>query len=151
VQKTANGLDKWPQDLQAQANQRLQAIWLAPDRQRAAMAFDLFIAPYEAQSPKAADCLAQDREELLAVYDFPAEPWGHMRTTHPIESTFATVRVCTDKARGCLARVTMRAMVLKRYQSAAKRWHRLRAAHYLAEVMQGMVCKDGLRVEQNAA
>lgn len=146
VHKTANVLDKLPKDLQPQAKQRLQAIWMAPDRQRAAIAFDLFIATYEAKYPKAAECLAQDREELLAFYDFPAEHWGHIRTTNPIESTFATVRLRTDKTRGCLSRVTMLAMVFKLYQSAAKRWHRLRAAHYLPEVMQGMAFKDGLRV-----
>jgi len=151
VHKTANVLDKLPKDLQPQAKQRLQAIWMAPDRQRAVMAFDLFIATYEAKYPKAAECLAQDREALLAFYDFPAEHWGHIRTTNPIESTFATVRLRTDKTRGCLSRVTMLAMVFKLYQSAAKRWHRLRAAHYLPEVMHGIVFKDGLRVEQDAA
>jgi putative transposase len=151
VHKTANVLDKLPKDLQPQATQRLQAIWMAPDRQRAAIAFDLFIATYEAKYPKAAECLAQDREELLAFYDFPAEHWGHIRTTNPIESTFATVRLRTDKTRGCLSRVTMLAMVFKLYQSAAKRWHRLRAAHYLPEVMHGILFKDGLRVEQDAA
>jgi transposase-like protein len=151
VHKTANVLDKLPKDLQPQAKQRLQAIWMAPDRQRAEMAFDLFIATYEAKYPKAAECLAQDREVLLAFYDFPAEHWGHIRTTNPIESTFATVRARTAKTRGCLSRVTMFAMVFKLYQSAAKRWHRLRAAHYLPEVMQGMAFKDGLRVAQDAA
>src|SRR5919202_6073188 len=151
VHKTANVLDKLPKDLQAQAKQRLQAIWLAPDRQRAELAFDLFIATYEAKYPKAAECLAQDREVLLAFYDFPAEHWGHIRTTNPIESTFATVRARTDKTRGCLSRTTMLAMVFKLWQSAAKRWHRLRAAHYLPDVIQGMVFKDGLRVEQDAA
>lgn len=151
VHKTANVLDKLPQDLQAQAKQRLQAIWMAPDRQRAEIAFDLFIAAYEAKYPKAAECLAQDREALLAFYDFPAEHWGHIRTTNPIASTFATVRLRTDKTRGCLSRVTMLAMVFKLYQSAAKRWHRLRAAQYLPEVMQGVAFKDGLRVEQDAA
>jgi putative transposase len=151
VHKTANVLDKLPKDLQPQAKQRLQAIWMAPDRQRAKIAFDLFIAAYEAKYPKAAECLAQDREVLLAFYDFPAEHWGHIRTTNPIESTFATVRARTDKARGCLSRVTMLAMVFKLYQSAAKRWHRLRAAHYLTQIMNGIVFKDGLRVEQDAA
>jgi transposase-like protein len=112
---------------------------MAPDRRRAEMAFDLFIATYEAKDPKAAECLAQDREVLLAFYDFPAEHWGHIRTTNPVESTFATVRVRTDKTRGCLSRTTMLAMVFKLCQSAEKRWHRLRAAHYLTEVMQGMV------------
>jgi transposase-like protein len=92
VHKTANVLDKLPKALQPQAKQRLQAIWMAPDRQRAAMAFDLFIATYEAKYPKAAACLTQDHEVLLAFDDFPAEHWGHIRTTNPIESTFATVR-----------------------------------------------------------
>ena len=151
VPKTINGLDKLPKDLQAQAKQRRQAIWMAPARQRAEMAFDLFIAAYEAKYPKAAACLAQDREVLLAFYDFPAEHWGHIRTTKPIESTFAPVRLRTDKTRGCLSRVTMLAMVFKLYQSAAKRWHRLRAAYYLTEVMPCMTFKDGLRVEQDAA
>ena len=151
VHKTANVVDKLPKDLQAQAKQRLQAIWMAPDRQRAVLAFDLFIAAYAAKYPKAAECLAQDREVLLAFYDFPAEHWGHIRTTNPIESTFATVRLRTDKTRGCLSRTTMLAMVFKLYQSAAKRWHRLRAAYYLPEVMQGTTFKDGLRIEQNAA
>jgi putative transposase len=151
VHKTANVLDKRPKDLQPQAKQRLQAIWLAPDRQRAEMAFDLFIATYEAKYRKAVECLAQDREVLLTFYDFPAEHWGHIRTTNPVESTFATVRLRTDKTRGCLSRVTMLAMVFKLYQSAAKRWHRLRAAHYLTEVMNGTAFKDGIRVEQDAA
>ena len=151
VHKTANVLDKLPQALQPQAKQRLQAIWMAPDRQRAEMAFDLFVATYEAKYPKAAECLAHDREVLLAFYDFPAEHWGHIRTTNPIESTFATVRLRTNKTRGCLSRTTMLAMVFKLWQSAAKRWHRLRAAHYLPEVMNGMVFKDGFRIEQDAA
>lgn len=86
VHKTANGLDQLPKDLQPQAKQRVQAIWMAPDRQRAEMAFDLFVATYEAKYPKAAECLAQDREVLLALYDFPAEHWGHMRTTNPTTS-----------------------------------------------------------------
>jgi transposase-like protein len=151
VHKTANVLDKLPKALQPQAKQRLQAIWMAPDRQRASMAFDLFGTTYEAKYPKAAECLAQDREVLLAFYDFPAEHWGHLRTTNPIESTFATVRLRTNKTRGCLSRTTMLAMVFKLWQSAAKRWHRLRAAHYLPEVMNGMAFKDGIQVAQNAA
>jgi len=151
VHKTANVLDKLSKDLQPQAKQRLQAIWMAPDRQRAEIAFDLFVAAYEGKYPKAAECLAQDREVLFAFDDVPAEHWGHIRTTNPIESTFATVRARTDKTRGCLSRVTMLAMVLKLYQSAAKRWHRLRAAHDLPEVMHGIVFKDGLRVKQDAA
>jgi putative transposase len=135
VHKTANVLDKLPKALQPKAKQRLQAIWMAPDRQRAEKVFDVFVATYEAKYPKAAECLAQDREVLLAFYDFPAGHWGHIQTTNPIASTFAT----------------MLAMVFKLWQSAAKRWHRLRAAHYLPEVMNGMAFKDGIRGEQDAA
>jgi len=87
----------------------------------------------------------------LTFDDFPAEHWGHMRTTNPIASTCATVRARTAKPRGCLSRMTMRALVCTRYQSAAKRWHRLRAAQSLPEVMHGIVFKDGLRIEQDAA
>src|SRR5262249_11905746 len=115
--KTANGLAKLPKALQPQAKQRWQAIWMAPDRQRAELACDLFICRSDAKYPEAAECLAQAREVLLAFYDFPAEHWGHMRTTNPIESTFATVRARTEKTRGCLSRVTMLAMVFKLYQS----------------------------------
>src|SRR5262245_41977859 len=92
VQKTAHVLDKLPQDVPPQAKQRLQAIWRAPDRHRAAMAFALCIATYEAKYPQAAECLAPDREVLLAFDDVPAEHWGHSRTTNPIAATFATVR-----------------------------------------------------------
>jgi transposase-like protein len=150
VHKTANVLDKLPKALQSQAKQRLQASGWRPTASVPRWPY-LFIAIYEAQYPKAAECLAPDREELLAFYDFPAEHWGHIRTTNPIESTFATVRLHTDKTRGCLSRVTMLAMVFKLYQSAAKRWHRLRTAYYLTEVMPCMTFKDGLRVEQDAA
>jgi len=124
---------------------------MGPDRRRAEIAFDLFIATYEGKYPKAAECLAQDRAALLAFYDFPAEHWGHIRTTNPVQSTFATIRIRTNKTRGCLSRDTMLAMVFKLYQSAAKRWHRLRAAHYLTEVISGTIFKDGLRVQQDAA
>ena len=142
VHKTANVLDKLPKALQAQAEQRLQAIWMAPDRRRAEMAFDLFIAAYEGKYPKAAGCLTQNREVLSAFYDFPAEHWGHIRTTNP-GGIDVCHRTLTYDTRGCLSRATMLAMAFNLCQSAAKRWYRLRAAHYLTEVMQGMAFKDG--------
>ena|SRR5215813_1802305 len=109
------------------------------------------MATYEAKYPQAAEGLAQDREELVAFDAFPAAHGGPIRTTNPIEATLATVRLRTDKTRGGLSRVTMLAMVFKLYQSATKRWHRLRAAHDLPEVMHGILFKDGLRVEHDAA
>jgi len=112
-QKTATVLAKRPKALQAQATQRLPAIWMAPDRQRAVLAFALCSAASEAKYPQAVVCLTQDREELCACYDFPAEPWGHIRTTNPIESTCATVRARTEKTRGGLSRVTRLALGCK--------------------------------------
>jgi transposase-like protein len=151
VHKTGNVLDKLPKDMQPQAKQRLQAIWMAPDRARAEMAFDLFIATYEQKYPQAAECLAKDREVLLTFYAFPAEHWVHIRTTNPIESTFATVRLRTDKTRGCLSRHTTLTMVFKLCQSAQKRWHRLHGVQYMMDVLKEVEFQDGIRVKSEAA
>jgi transposase-like protein len=151
VHKTANVLDKLPKDMQPQAKQRLQAIWMAPDRARAEMAFDLFVATYEQKYPQAVECLAKDREVLLTFYAFPAEHWVHIRTTNPIESTFSTVRLRTDKTRGCLSRQTALTMVFKLCQSAQKRWHRLNGAQHMIDVLEGAEFQDGIRVESEAA
>ena len=83
---------------------------------------------------------------MLAFYDFPAEHWVHIRTTNPIESTFATVRLRTAKTRGCVSRDGILAMVFKLAKSAEQRWHRLRGAEFLPEVLAGNFFKDGLRV-----
>src|SRR6266581_344449 len=103
VHKTANVLNKLPQGLQAKGKESLHEIWMAESRVDADQAFDLFLATYEAKYPKASECLAKDRDTLLTFYDFPAEHWPHVRTTNPIESTFATVRLRTSKTRGCVA------------------------------------------------
>ena len=113
VHQTANVLNKLPKSLQPQAKQRLHEIWMAESRDEAGRAFNLFIDSYRAKYPKAAECLARDRDALLAFYDFPAEHWLHIRTTNPIESTFATVRLRTAKTRGCLSRETAFTMVFK--------------------------------------
>jgi putative transposase len=151
VHKTDNVLDKLPEEMRGQAKQRLQEIWMAPDRARATMAFDLFIATYEQKYPKATECLEKDREALLAFYDFPAEHWVHIRTTNPIESTFSTVRLRTDKTRGCLSRETTLTMVFKLFESAQKRWRRLNGAQYLNDVLEGVEFQDGIRAEPEAA
>lgn len=151
VHKTDNGWDKLPEAMRGQAKQRLQEIWMAPDRARAPIAFDLLIATYEQKYPKATECLEKDREALLAFYDFPAEHWVHIRTTHPIESTFSTVRLRTDKTRGCLSRETTLTRVFKLFESAQKRWRRLHGAPYLREVLEGVEFQDGIRVEPEAA
>jgi putative transposase len=104
VHKTANVLNKLPQGLQAKAKSDLHEIWMAECRVDAGQAFEHFLLTYQAKYPKAIECLAKDRDTLLTFYDFPAEHWLHLRTTNPIESTFATVRLRTTKTRGCVSR-----------------------------------------------
>jgi 1,2-beta-oligoglucan phosphorylase len=96
-----------------------------------------------AKYDKAAGCLAKDRETLLAFYDFPAEHWKHVRTANPIESTFATVRLRTDKTKGCLSRETALAMVFKLTRSAERHWRRLNGSERLAEIIRGVRFRDG--------
>ena len=151
VHKRENVWDKLPESRRAQAKQRLQEIWMAPDRARAKLAFDLLIATYEQKYPKVAACLEKDREALLAFYDFPAEHWVHIRTTNPIESMFSTVRLRTDQTRGCLSRETTLTMVFKWFESAQKRWRRLNGSQYLSDVLEGVEFQDGIRVEAEAA
>ncbi len=104
---------------------------------------------YQAKYPKAIACLEKDREALLAFYDFPAEHWVHIRTTNPIESTFATVRHRTDQTKGCVSRNTILAMIYKLGMSAEKRWHRIRGFHHLAKVIKGVKFIDGVEVSSN--
>jgi len=101
--------------------------------------------------PKAAECLEKDREDLLTFYDFPAEHWIHLRTTNPIESTFATVRLRTAKTRGCLTRDTMLTMVFKLTCSAQKRWRRLNVPERLADVITGVNFVNGVKQKKEAA
>lgn len=147
VHKTANVLNKLPKSIQPKVKQALHEIWMAPTKEAAHKAFDIAIATYSAKYPKAMECLEKDRDDMLAFYDFPAAHWQHIRTSNPIESTFATVRLRTAKTRGCVARHTILAMVYKLGQSAQKRWRRLRGFRLLAEVIRGVQFKDGERIE----
>jgi putative transposase len=151
VHKTANVLDKLPKRLQPAAKQKLHDIWMAEKRVGAEKAFDLFVATYEAKYPKATECLVKDRTELLTFYDFPAEHWMHIRTTNPIESTFATVRLRHRKTKGNGSRAACLAMVFKLMQSAAKRWRLLNGAKLLPDVIQGITFEDGIKSRQAAA
>ena len=151
VHKTANVLNKLPKGLQGKAKQHLHAIWMAETRAAAEAAFDHFIDAYGAKYDKAVACLVKDRETLLAFYDFPAEHWKHVRTTNPIESTFATVRLRTTKTKGCLSRRTALTMVFQLCQSAQHRWRRLDGPTRLAEVVRGVRFVDGEPRLQDAA
>jgi len=151
VHKTANVLDKLPKRLQPEAKQKLHDIWMADTRANANGAFDLFLKTYAAKYPKACDCLAKDREQLLAFYDFPAEHWIHLRTTNPIESTFATVRLRTKKTKGSGSRTACLTMAFKLVQSAEKKWRSLNGSQLLPDVVQGVPFIDGQRANQAAA
>ncbi len=150
VHKTANVLNYLPKAVQPKAKKALQEIWMAEDRASAHKAFGHFVQTYQTKYPKAVTCLEKDREALLAFYDFPAEHWVHIRTTNPIESTFATIRLRTDRTKGCVSRNTMLAMIYKLGMSAEKRWRRIRGFNDLAKVINGVKFKDGIEVSSNA-
>ena len=145
VHKTANVLNKMPKSVQQKAKSMLHDIWMASTREDAQQAFDLFLETFRAKYPAAVSCLEKDRDALLAFYDFPAEHWIHLRTTNPIESTFATVRLRTKKTKGCGSRTACLTMVFKLVLSAQKRWRALNGAKFLADVIQGVVFEDGVR------
>src|SRR5690606_2231346 len=151
VHKTANVLDKLPKRLQVAAKEKLHQIWMADTRENANQAFDLFLETYEAKYPKACECLAKDREELLAFYDFPAEHWVHLRTTNPIESTFATVRLRTKRTKGSGSRIACLTMVFKLMQSAQKRWRTFNGTQTLTDVISGVQFTNGIKNNQAAA
>lgn len=146
VHKTANVLNKLPKSQQPKAKRALQEIWMAETRKDAETAFDAFIAAYELKYEKATDCLAKDRDALLAFYDFPAEHWKHLRTSNPIESTFATVRHRTIRSKGCLSNKTALAMVFKLVDAAQKSWRRLDGHNQLPKLVLGAKFTDGLEV-----
>jgi transposase-like protein len=145
VHKAANILDKMPKSLHEKAKAMLQEIWMAPSREKALKAFDLFVQTFGAKYPKAVECLVKDREVLLTFYDFPAEHWVHLRTTNPIESTFATVRLRTVRTKGSGSRTACLTMVFKLAQCAEKHWRRLNGQELLPEVIRGVKFVDGLK------
>lgn len=149
VHKTANILNKAPKSVQPRMKEALQDIWMAETQDQAYKAFDAFEKRYSVKYPKAAECLKKDRENLLAFYSFPAEHWAHIRTTNPIESLFATVRLRTAKVKNCGSRKTTLAMVFKLAITAEKKWRRLKGYKLLADVIEGIPFKDGIRTEQD--
>ena len=145
VHKTANVLNKLPKHVQAKAKAMVHEIWMAATKAAAEKAFALFVETFEAKYPKAAACLEKDRRELLAFYDFPAEHWAHIRTTTPIESTFATVRLRTRRTKGSGSRTACLTMVFKLVQCAERSWRRLNGSALLPEVIRDVKFVDGER------
>lgn len=150
VHKTANILNKLPKSVQPKMKTALQEIWMAPTRKIAYTAFDNTLELFTAKYPKAMACLKKDKEELLAFYDFPAEHWMHIRTTNPIESAFATVRLRTKKTRNCGSRDSTLAMVFKLMESAQKRWIKIRGFNLLTLVVNNVKFEDGAKVGEKS-
>ena len=140
-----------PRSLQAKAKGHLHDIWQAETKAEAEAAFDFFVETYGVKYDKAVAKLVKDRDVLLAFYDFPAEHWKHIRTSNPIESTFATVRHRTRKTKGCLNRKTGLAMAFRLMMSAQAKWRKLDGASRMPEIVQGVEFKDGIKQLQAAA
>ena len=144
VHKTANVLNKLPRSVQPKAKGDLHEIWQAETRDEANQAFDYFLEKYQAKYSAACECLTKDRDVLLTFYDFPAEHWAHLRTTNPIESTFATIRLRHRRTKGNGTRRTSLAMMFKLAQSAEKRWRRLNGHQQIIHLLTGRNFQDGL-------
>lgn len=149
--KMGNVLNKLPKSAHSRAKALLQDIWQAESKKLAEKALGVFVTTYGAKYPKAVACLTKDRDELLAFYDFPAEHWKHIRTTNPIESTFATVRLRTGKTRGCMSRTTALAMVFQLCRGAEKGWRKLDGYALMAKVIDGVKFVDGMEEGKAAA
>src|SRR5437868_10919079 len=119
---------------------------MSATKEDATKAFDRFISTFQAKYPGAVECLLKDREELLAFYDFPAEHWQHLRTSNPIESTFATVRLRTYKTKGAGSRTACLAMAFKLVESAQQNWRKLNGSALLPEVIAGVIFNDGVKL-----
>lgn len=143
VHKIANVLNKVPKSMQPKMKAHLQDIWMAESKESALKAYDLFSKNYKDKYQKAVKCLTKDKEEMLAFYQFPAAHWCHIRTSNPIESMFATVRLRTHKVKSCGSRITTLAMIFKLSQTAEKKWNKLRGFRLLADVIRGVKFKDG--------
>ena len=153
----ANVLNAMPKSVQPKAKAHLKDIWMAETKAEADTAFDYFAeacgVKYAKSCPKwrAAKCLIKDRADLLAFYDFPDEHRKHIRTSNPIESTFATVRHRTTKTKGCLSRQTALAMTHQLMLSAKKKWRKPDGQNRLPEIIQGGEFRDGIKHEIKAA
>jgi putative transposase len=148
VHRMANVLDKLPKRLQRPAKEALREIMNAPSRADAETGIEDFEADYGAKYPKAVASLRRDQDQLLAFFDFPAEHWVHIRTTNPIESTFATVRLRQRITKGPGSRIRGLTMAFKLIQMAQDRWRRLNAPHLLPLVRAGVQFTDGEQVER---
>ena len=151
VHKTANILDKMPKAIQSKAKSMIHDMYMAPTKKDALEAYDHFVKAFEDKYPNAVNCLTKDKEDLFTFYDFPAIQWIHIRTTNPIESTFATVRLRTKKTKGCGSRTATLTMVFKLALEASKTWKRLKGHQFILHVLDNRKFIDGELEEEVAA
>ena len=148
VHKVANVLAALPKSTQPTARKLLAEIRDAEDRPHAVAAIDVFAAEFAVKWPKAVAKIVDDIEPLLAFYDFPAEHWIHLKTTNPIESTFATVRLRTKVTKGPRSRAAGLAMAFKLIEAAELRWRSINAPHLVAVVRAGATFDKGVMIER---
>ncbi|MCX4745854.1 IS256 family transposase [Kitasatospora sp. NBC_01287] len=151
VHKTANVLDAMPKSAQPAAKKAIQDIYNAEDREHAERAIQTFAKLYSAKFPKAVKKITDDQDALLEFFDYPAEHWIHLRTTNPIESTFATVRLRTKVTKGAGSRAAGLAMVFKLVESAQARWRAVNGAHLVPLVRAGARFERGQLIERPEA
>jgi len=143
VHKTANILDKMPKSVQDKAKQLIHEMYLAPTRKAALAAYDQFISSYQSKFPKACECLEKDKEVLFTFYDFPAQHWPHLRTTNPIEPTFATVRLRTHRTKGSGSRIATLPWSLNSVWRPKSIGAGFRASKLIPKVVTGIRFVDG--------
>lgn len=144
VHKMANILNKMPRSVQSHAKTRIHDMYMADTKENALKAYNEFLALYGAKYPRACECLSKDKEDLFTFYDFPAEHWIHIRTTNPIESTFATVRLRTKRTKGCGSRTATLTMVFKLVEQAEKHWRRMNGHALILKLIEGVKFTDGI-------
>jgi len=148
VHKTANILDKMPSSVHAKAKEKIHDMYMAPMKEQAFVAYNSFLSVYGTKFPKASECLTRDKDVLFTFYDFPAEHWIHLRSTNPIESTFATVRHRTKRTKGCGTRLATLTMVFKLCKQAEKTWKRIKGYRLIVKVIKGVRFVDGELVDE---
>lgn len=144
VHKTANILDKVPKSVQPRMKVAIHEMYMAETEEDALKAYELFIETYGDKYPKAVECLVKDKDKLFTFYDFPAKHWIHIRTTNPIESTFATVRHRSRRTKGCGSRVATLTMVFKLVQEAQRTWKKIKGYRLLTHVINNVLFVDGI-------
>ena len=147
VHKTANVLDKMAKPTQIDAKRMIHEMYMSPTKEKGLKAMKRFTQLYEAKYPKACECLKKDQDQLFSFYDYPAEHWQHIRTTNPIESTFATIRHRSRQTKGCGSRMATLSMVFKLAISAERHWRKLKGSKMIIKLIEGVRFKDGEEVE----